>query len=345
MNLPKLISAPLPWLTLLGGRIFRRSPTTSYPSFELSRTLRFTKDGWRFVLLLLVIGISAINTGNNLLYLVVATLLSLIIISGILSELVLQNLHIKRELPAVIHKNSVVPVRISVENRKGLVASYSFWVEELPQEGLECEPLYIVKLEAGGKKEGIARYTFTRRGRMKLSGIVVATRFPFGFFVKMRRLPSAQEVVVYPAIVEAGLPEVNPAGEHGATSTHDRGTGDEIRGLEDYTLLDDAKFIHWKASARAGRLIKKEFETEKTKRVSIVFENRGREDETFEAMVDRAASLANHYLKSGYEVALKTLTRSVEYGRGIQQLHRIMEVLAEIAPVDRKGGPSVRVEP
>ncbi len=344
MNLAKLISAPLPWLTIIGGRVFGRRPSPSTRMPQFSRTLRFTKEGWRFVFVLLLIGVAAINTGNNLLYLVVATLLSLIIISGILSELTLQNLGVERRLPASVFKNSPVPVKVSVENRKRLIASYSFWVEELDTEALQCEPFYVIKLDGGRKKDGIARYRFPKRGRLKLEGIEVATRFPFGFFVKKRRLPAPIELIVYPSIVAMRLPRLHNGTRHGTGSTTVRGVGDEIRGLEDYTLMDDAKHIHWKASARAGRLVKKEFETEREKRVSIVFENRGREDELFEATVDRAATLVNHYLNHGYEVALQTITHTIAHGRGTPQLHRILGLLSEIGPAEESGTPSVRVE-
>ncbi len=345
MNLPKLISAPLPWLTLIGGRILGRTAPTTSPKIGFSRTLKFTKEGWRFVFLLLLIGVAAVNTGNNLLYLVVATLLSLIIISGIMSELTLKNLTVKRVLPPAVFRNSPVPVKVTVENRKRLLASYSFWVEELTTDGLECEPFYVVKLDGREKKEGIARYRFTRRGRIRLEGVALATRFPFGFFVKKRRLPLQAELIVYPAIVAMRLPPLYPQREQGTGSAPVRGAGDEIRGLEDYTLMDDAKHIHWKASARAGRLVKKEFETERQKRVAIVFENRGPEGEAFENTVDRAATLANHYLSHGYEVALKTLKHFIPHGRGTPQLHRILKFLAEVRAEEESGTPSVRVEP
>src|SRR5690606_23144997 len=50
------------------------------------------------VLLSLVVGFGAVNTGNNLLFLLMGMLLSLIIASGILSEGVLRKLHVSRKL-------------------------------------------------------------------------------------------------------------------------------------------------------------------------------------------------------------------------------------------------------
>ena len=96
MNIrPALISAPLPWLTMLAARVFGRKQQT-HPGarrlFRLPRSLKFTREGKGFSIVLMLIGIVAINTGNNLLYLVVAMLLSLIIISGIMSNSTLKKL-------------------------------------------------------------------------------------------------------------------------------------------------------------------------------------------------------------------------------------------------------------
>src|SRR6266496_1957987 len=64
-----------------------------------SRSLRLTPDGFGFVLLALALGIAALNTGNNLLYLLLAMMLSLIIVSGVLSEKCLRNLALSRRMP------------------------------------------------------------------------------------------------------------------------------------------------------------------------------------------------------------------------------------------------------
>ena len=44
-----------------------------------------TKEGLIFILLSFVVGFSAINTNNNLLYLIFGVMLSLVLVSGIIS--------------------------------------------------------------------------------------------------------------------------------------------------------------------------------------------------------------------------------------------------------------------
>jgi hypothetical protein len=60
------------------------------------RTLRITRTGRTYLVLTLGVGFGALNTGNNLLYLVLGLLLSLIVVSGVLSERCLRGLRVKR---------------------------------------------------------------------------------------------------------------------------------------------------------------------------------------------------------------------------------------------------------
>jgi len=64
------------------------------------RRLSFTPLGRWYVALTIAIGLAAINTGNNLLFLVLGLLLSSIVVSGLLSETSLRAVRVERRLPA-----------------------------------------------------------------------------------------------------------------------------------------------------------------------------------------------------------------------------------------------------
>src|SRR3990172_1988785 len=66
------------------------SPRRRQPRF--ARSVKVTSVGIRYLLLCLAVGLAAVNTGNNLLYLLFAMMLSLILVSGILSERTLRSL-------------------------------------------------------------------------------------------------------------------------------------------------------------------------------------------------------------------------------------------------------------
>ncbi len=65
----------------------------------INRFIRFTPEGKKFIFITIGIGFAAVNTGNNLLYLVLAMLLSLIIASGFLSEWGVRGLTVERAFP------------------------------------------------------------------------------------------------------------------------------------------------------------------------------------------------------------------------------------------------------
>ncbi len=67
--------------------------------FRSPRRLKFTREGKFFVGITLGVGFAAINTGNNLLYLLLGMLLALIVVSGVMSEISLRHLT-RRSTPA-----------------------------------------------------------------------------------------------------------------------------------------------------------------------------------------------------------------------------------------------------
>lgn len=84
-----------------------------------------TRAGGFYVAAVLVIGIAALNTGNNLLYIIVATLLAAIIVSGIASAVCLSGLELELKIPEYIFAGTPVEGTIAVHNSKSLIPSLS----------------------------------------------------------------------------------------------------------------------------------------------------------------------------------------------------------------------------
>src|ERR1039458_6465749 len=87
-----------------------------------------TKVGVIYVLVTLVIGIAALNTGNNLLYIVVAAMLAAILMSGVVSALVLRGLELEVRLPEHMFAGRPVVGRIALRNPKPSRPSFSIRV-------------------------------------------------------------------------------------------------------------------------------------------------------------------------------------------------------------------------
>jgi uncharacterized protein (DUF58 family) len=87
-----------------------------------------TKAGVVYVLVTLVIGIAALNTGNNLLYIVVAAMLAAILVSGVVSALVLRGLELQVRLPEHVFAGRPVVGRIALRNPRRFLPSFSIRV-------------------------------------------------------------------------------------------------------------------------------------------------------------------------------------------------------------------------
>src|SRR5690348_10811596 len=84
-----------------------------------------TRVGGLYVIVVLVIGIAALNTGNNLLYIIVATMLAAIAVSGIASSVCLDNLEMELKIPEHIFAGVEVRGTICVRNPRRWLPSLS----------------------------------------------------------------------------------------------------------------------------------------------------------------------------------------------------------------------------
>ncbi len=97
---------------------------------RLRESLRYevTKAGVVYVLATLVIGIAALNTGNNLLYIVVAAMLAAILVSGVISAMVLRGLELDVRTPEHVFAERPVMARVVVRNGRRLLPAFSIRV-------------------------------------------------------------------------------------------------------------------------------------------------------------------------------------------------------------------------
>jgi uncharacterized protein (DUF58 family) len=117
-------------------------------AFErLRHTLHYevTKAGVVYVLVTLIIGIAALNTGNNLLYIVVAAMLAAILVSGVVSALTLRGLELEVRLPEHVFARGPTKGRILLRNSRWAMPSFSIRVvttrkEKAPKKEWRWEP-------------------------------------------------------------------------------------------------------------------------------------------------------------------------------------------------------------
>src|SRR5580698_5636638 len=195
------------------------------------RRLKFTREGKFFVGITLGVGFAAINTANNLLYLLLGMLLALIVVSGIMSELSLRDLTVVRRLPLRAQVGRAHLVEIEVFNHKKRVPSYAIEVEDLRAGQPADKRCFFLKISPKSAQVAAYRRTPSRRGRDLHVGFRIATRFPFGLFEKSREVPADGELIIYPAVDPVHLTSAGQGRPPGADSMVGRGRGEEFVGL------------------------------------------------------------------------------------------------------------------
>lgn len=201
-----------------------------------------------------------------------------------------------------------------------------------------------------------------RRGRFRLGPVDLTSGDAFGLFRITDRVEATASVVVYPYAVDlpAFLPPSGelPGGDALRRKTHHITTN--VAGVRDYEPGDSFSRIHWRSTARTGRLIVKEFELDPLAdvwlfpdmqsgahvgKVSEMAEEwlmpavlmkegpRMLEPSTEEYVIAATASLAKHFLSRNRAVGLAAQTSRREFiqpDRGDRQLTKILETLAVI---------------
>ncbi|MBI5286927.1 MAG: DUF58 domain-containing protein, partial [Deltaproteobacteria bacterium] len=173
-------------------------------------------------------------------------------------------------------------------------------------------------------------------------------RFPFGLFLKGRRVVAPTEVLVYPKVrVMAQHPKAGTS--CGESPERVKGVGSQLYNLREYTFGDDSRTIHWRSTAKAGVLIAKEFEREGKRRIIIHLNNTLPSNppkellDGFEEVIEEAATLAYHFIKNGFAVGLKTVAEDIPSRTGQGHLYRILRCLALIRPVEGERGGGVKI--
>jgi len=301
-----------------------------------------------YILISVVIGIAAINTGNNLLYVVVAALLSAILVSGIASALVLRSLMLDVHLPENVFAGRPMLACLLLRNASSWLPSFSVrvvpakrknnkerwrweastfafprnrapqnqWlrlpdrrlrrVREEAQKPILQESVYFPFLAPGQQLRADLEISFPARGRYGEKNFGLATRFPFSFLMKTRRINLAREVIVYPVVDSTEqflqvLPMVT-----GEFETFVRGRGYDLYRIREYMPDDSARHVDWKATARTGALKVREFSREDERKLRIVFDNPAPGVlplVVYERAVRLAASLGWHFHHEDVEVS------------------------------------------
>ena len=316
---------------------------------------RITRDGWIYILGIVLVALAAINTGNNLLFLILACLIASILMSGILSSITLAGVELKLHLPDHIFAGQSVRASVELRNEKLTLPSFSLRVEAAktknqPAAAMLETPIYFPYLPRKQAVKQSVPLLFLQRGVYRQEAFKILTRFPFGFLQKARRMDLATEALVYPAVAASSeFLEVLP-GLQGAMESHAKGRGQDLYALRGYLPNDSARHVHWKASARFGSLMVREFAREDDCRVLLVFDPQSaaaaatpqsNEKDSFERAVTFCAALAWNFHERNAQLEFRSADASTPPAPASENIFAILRHLALVQPIAPDSRPEL----
>lgn len=295
------------------------------PHLRPPRTLKATRAGSTYVVLTFGIGLGALNTGNNLLYLVLGFLLAVIVMSGVLSERVISGLRVRRLVPDGAFAGEPFALRYEVSRAHGRSFALKLSEATAALEGWAWVPVVTAAEPVVVRADLVA----ARRGPLRLTRLRLTTAFPLGLFEKSRVLEVEDLLVVYPRRGFACVPPASAEGrlssEAGSPRRRD-GTGD-LLGLRELAPGEDARRVHWKKSAAVGKLLKVEREREDRRQYTLRVDP-GAPPAELDRACEETAAVTQLLLSEGHEVGLIAGKRRLRPAAGPGQEKRVLSALA-----------------
>ncbi|MHC4765893.1 MAG: DUF58 domain-containing protein [Planctomycetota bacterium] len=221
--------------------------------------------GFLYVGLTLLVGLAAVNRQNNLLVWILGVMLAALLISGMVSGVMMQNLRVKR----LVAGNGVVgeplAVRYAVTNRSRLFPAFGIHLEERPVAGRAGWPrlmsparAWVMHLGPRETVHGEAVFWPRRRGEARFGQLRIWTTFPFGIVKKSITISQPQHVLIYPMLYELRrdvLGALAPQGLSGTKISPHTGDGDDYYGMREFRPGDQLRQIAWKRTACLDQLV------------------------------------------------------------------------------------------
>jgi uncharacterized protein (DUF58 family) len=305
---------------------------------ELWRRQRVTRSGAAFILATVLVAAAAFVSANNLLFLILAAMVSTFLISGLVGRLGLAGLELDLLLPPHTSARRTVRAGVRVRNLKRYMPSFSIHLAFSRQpDGPMTPSLYFPLIPGGATIDEPAELYFPRRGAHTQREFQFSTRFPFGFVERSEEVTIRHEVIVYPCLDPRPGFEDLLASVSAEMARLERGQGSDFYGIRPYEATESARHLDWKATAHTGALQVREFAREQDRAVVVCLDldvPAGAE-EWLETAIECAAFLA--FELSGRGVRLRFISQALDVTTADSaDIYTILKHLALAAPMKRR---------
>lgn len=270
----------------------------------------------------LVLGFAAVNTGNNLLYLIVAALLAFMASTGVAGKGNIEGYQLELDAPDEVYAGSATLLTLRISNRRRFLPALLLFAE------LDDAVVLLPYLPARGTGSVTLPYRPPSRGHNRIERLRLSSPFPVAFFVRRHTFVLDGDIIAFPAprplpyLLSAAGREVRRPGR----SSAERGQQGVVAGIYDYTGSEPLKRIHWRLSARHDSLKVKELESDASEPVIIVPEELP--GANLEERLGGAAWLIDRTLRQGRPVGLRLGRTLLAPGSGRDHKLKLLRALA-----------------
>ena len=305
---------------------------SAFPGFRL----RLTRWGIAYLVASIVLGLAAMNTGNNALMALLGLALGSYVVSGTWSRQVLAAIEATVDLPSEIYAGRPAVVDLELANTSSIVPAYGLVIRDDSGRCVFRESL----LEAGQRRRHSVEAVFPKRGWQGLGPWRLEVLLPLGFFLKSKTLVARRQVLAYPRILPFSVVSVRRGGgRRSPDALESRGREGDVTQLRDFQEGDELRAIHWKQTARQQHLVVVERQRTTEKPVFYVVDPRledptdPRQLERFERLISEVATGVLQRLREGIRVGLVVGSVVVPPVRSVRRAPTLLRPLAEVEPV------------
>jgi uncharacterized protein (DUF58 family) len=298
-----------------------------------------TGAGFTYVGIIGIVFLAALLSANNLLFLILAAMISIFFISGFVAKLTLAGLEIDLLLPPHISARRKFRATVRLKNLKRWMPSFSINVTGAPDgkhpSGYDGA-LFFPAIPGGTALEEPIELRFPARGRYSERTFQLTTRFPFGFAERRERVTLRHEVIVYPCLEPRPRFQALADALAGELEAWRRGPGHDFYRIRPYEALESARHVDWKATAHTRSLQVREFARDEDQMIVIYLDLDATPDQEawFETAVECAAFVAYRLADAGHRVRLRTQ----EFDLASPAEGDVYEILKYLAVVSRRMG-------